>query len=362
MGTSDIDRLIRTHLADLKTFASVDPPEVLAERAGIPVDQIIRLNANENPYGCSPRVAEALANLPLHVYPDPLQRRVRRALADYTGLDDTSIVAGAGSGELIGLLFQVFVDTGDAIIECDPTFGMYSFGARVADAEARSVPRDTNFEIDVAAVENAIDSKAKMIFINSPNNPTGNPASEEQVRPLLETGRIVVVDEAYYEFCNQTFAGLLSEYENLVVLRTTSKWAGIAGLRLGYALASPKVVNHVIDIKSPYNVSTAAEAALLASLEDADALLEKVQRIIDERDRMFSLLRGIADLKLWPSCGNYILCEFASGRALEVFEGLARRGIFVRRFGLERLEDCFRITVGTPEQTDAVIGALKELV
>ena len=362
MTTTDIDKLIRPHLVDIKSYDPVDPPELLAEQAGIPPDKVVKLNGNENPYGGSPKAAEAVANTPLHIYPDPLQRKMRRALGDYTGMDPDYIIAGAGSDELIDLLFRLFISQGDAILDCEPTFGMYGFCARVAGGEVRLVQRDELFEIDVGDVRDAIDSKTKLIFISSPNNPTGNLASEEQVRELLETGLVVVVDEAYFEFCNQTAVGLVESHENLVVLRTLSKWAGLAGLRIGYGIMSPRLVNHVIDIKSPYNVNVAAEAALLASLEDAPALMANVNLIVEERERMSTLLKDIPGVTQWPSHGNFILCQFAPGRAGEIFDALARRGIFVRNFSSERLRDCFRIAVGTPDQTDALIAAMRDIV
>ena len=359
---ADIDRLVRPHLAHVKTYEPVDPPEVLAQRAGVPADQIIKLNGNENPYGASPRAIEAIVRAALHIYPDPLQQEVRRALGGYVGLEPDYLVAGAGADELIDLLLRLFVSPGDSIIECDPTFGMYSFFARITAAGTKSAPRDGLFEADVDAVKDAIDSTSKIIFVSSPNNPTGNVVSEEQVRTLVDTGLIVVVDEAYYEFCNQTVSGLVPEHENLVVLRTLSKWAGLAGIRVGYGIMSPTLVRHTIDIKPPYNISTAAEAALLASLEDSEALLQKVGLIVQERRRMFSLVSEIDGVKPWPSGGNYILCEFAPGRAQAVYNGLANRGIFVRRLSSERLQDHLRISVGTPEQTDAVVKALADLV
>ena len=361
MDSSTITGLVRRHLSTAGTFASVDPPEVLARKAGVPQDKIIRLNANENPYGCSPAVARAIAAAPLHVYPDPMQRGARKAIAEYTGTDAANIVLGSGSGELIDLLFRIFIDPDDSIVECDPTFGMYRFCAGVAGGRVHSVPRDESFEIDVRAVRDAIEPATKIVFINSPNNPTGNPASDDQVRTLLETGRLVVVDEAYFEFCGESFSGLVEEYDNIVILRTMSKWAGIAGLRVGYALAHASVVHQLLRVKVPYNLSIAAEVAVTASLDDADALLERVQAIIDERERMFSLLRGVPGLKPWPSRGNFILCQMADGRAQEVFESLARRGIFVRLPGSDRLKDCFRVSVGTPDQTDAFVAALGEL-
>ena len=362
MPVNNIERLIKPHLVDIKTYDPVDPPELLAKRAGIPEDKIIKLNGNENPYGGSPKASAALAKTPLHIYPDPLQRKIRSALAGYTGMEQEYIIAGAGSDELIDLLFRLFISPGDRILDCDPTFAMYGFCARVAGGEVELVPRDELFEIDVNAVKDAIDSKTKVIFVSSPNNPTGNLASEEQVRALLETGLIIVVDEAYYEFSKQTVAGLTPDYDNLVVLRTMSKWAGLAGLRIGYGIMSPSLVQHIIDIKSPYNVNVAAEAALLASLEDAPALLDNVNLIMEESKRMFSLLEAIPGVTPWPTYGNFILCQFAPGRANAIYEGLASRGIFVRNFGSERLQDCFRIGVGTPEQTDALIEAMKELV
>ncbi len=358
----DITRLVRPHLLDVQTYEAVDPPEVLAERAGIPPEKVIKLNGNENPYGASPKAVAALATTPVHIYPDPLQRKMRAALSAYTGMHPDRIVAGAGSDELIDLLFRLFISPGDTILDCVPTFGMYSFFARIVDGRVASIPRDEVFDLDVDAIRGAVDGRAKLIFVSSPNNPTGNVATESQVRALLETGLVVVIDEAYYEFCNQTVAPLVLHHENLVVLRTLSKWAGLAGLRVGYGIMSPRLVKHILDIRSPYSVSVAAEAALLASLQDAPALLANVAKIVRERERMFSLLRGIAGVTPWPSSGNYILCQFAPGRAQEVFHGLARRGIFVRNYRSERLRDCFRIGVGMPLQTDAVVAAIRDLL
>ena len=359
---TSIAELIRPHLANIKTYEPVDPPELLAQRAGIPEDKIIKLNGNENPFGGSPKASEALAKMPLHVYPDSEQRRARRALAQYTGLDVDHIVVGAGSDELIDLLFRLMIEPGDSIVDFEPTFGMYGFGARVTGAVTRLVQRDELFEIDVDGARDAVDSNTKIIFVSAPNNPTGNMVSEQQVRALLDLGPLVVIDEAYYEFCGETVADMIPQHENLCVLRTMSKWAGLAGLRVGYALASPQLVAHIIDIKSPYNVSTAAEAALIASLKDAPALLERVDENVAERSRLFGLLEAIPGVKPWPSGGNFILLEFEEGRKDEVYEGLADRGIFVREFSSDRLRNAFRMSVGTPEQSDAVVAALKELV
>ena len=362
MPEKKIEGLIRPHLTSVQTYQPVDPPEVLAERAGISPESIVKLNGNENPYGPSPRAAEAVSNADLHIYPDPFQRRLRAALSDYTGFDEANIIAGAGSDELIDLLFRLFIEPGDVILDCEPTFAMYAFCARVAAGELRLIQRDELFEIDIQAVRDAIDDTTKIIFISSPNNPTGNMASEAQVRALLDTGLVVVVDEAYYEFSGETAAGLIQEYDNLVVLRTMSKWAGLAGLRIGYGIMDDALVNHIIDIKSPYNVNVAAEAAALASLEDSEYLLGNVKSIVDDREEMFSALEEIDGVKPWPSQGNYILCQLdGPGKAGDMVSLLADKGIFVRNFGSDRLTDCFRVAIGTPDENAAFLNAVREI-
>lgn len=362
MDGIDLKTFIRPHLRDIEAFAPADPPELQATRAGIPQEQIVRLNANENPYGFSPKVVDAVASVPYNIYPDPFQRQVRAALSEFTGLPADTIVAGAGSDEIIDLIFRLVIEPGDTIIDSEPTFGMYSFDARVNGARTVMVQRDERFDVDVDAVMRAIDDSAKMIFLCSPNNPTGNVATQEQIEGLLATGLLVIIDEAYWEFSGRTAAPLTRDHENLIVLRTMSKWAGIAGLRIGYGIMSPTLVNHIMDIKQPYNVTTAAEAALMATLEDADYLNGNRDLIVGERERMSELLGRIPGVTPWPSGGNFILCEFAPGRAGEIFDKMARRGIFLRKFGSRRLEDFFRISVGTPSDTDAVIAALQEFV
>lgn len=358
----NIEGMIRAHLTEVETYKPVDPPEELARRAGIPQHQIIKLNGNENPNPPHPAVREAVGNTAYNIYPDPLQRKVRDSLARYTGIHSDHIIAGAGSDELIDLLFRLFIQPGDTILDFDPTFGMYAFCARLAEAKLRYVPRTESFDLDVDAATRAIDARTKMIFVSSPNNPTGNLASKEQIQSLLDTGRIIVVDEAYFEFCGQSAANMVTENENLVVLRSMSKWAGLAGLRVGYGLMNPTLVRHIIDIKSPYNLNVTAEAGLLASIEHASELQQAVDDIVVERNRMISLLQELPNVKPWPSAGNFVLAEFPPNEAEQVFQELAGRGIFVRRFGSVRLQDCFRISVGVPEHTDVLLATLKELV
>ena len=356
--TDVMDRL-QPHIRLLDMYQGVDPMEVLAQKAGIPPDRVIKLNGNENPYGPSPKVAEALANFKLYnLYPDPQQRRVRDALSEYLGVGPEHIVAGNGSDEIIDLVLRMYLGPGEKIIDLAPTFGMYSVCARTCGGDVVTVPRDESFEIDVEATQLAVDSRTKAIFLASPNNPTGNIAPEWQVRSLLEMGILVVVDEAYYEFCGQTVLPLVTEYPNLIVLRTFSKWAGLAGLRIGLGVMHPDIARVMMSVKPPYNVNLAAETALLASLADREELVNRVNRIVAERDRMFSLLKGLPGVRPWPSQANFVLFQLPPGKAKGVFEGLATKGIFLRHFSSPRLKDYLRVSAGLPHETDAVIAAL----
>ena len=353
---------VRRDVAALTAYQGVEPPEVLAARAGIPPERVIKLDANENVYGPSPRVAEALAASRTSVYPDPLQRRVRVALARYAGADPEGVLAGSGADEFIDLLVRLFVEPGQGVLDLPPTFGMYRVATRIQGGEVITVPRDDDFEVDVAAVKAALTPNVKLLFLSNPNNPTGTLTPEPLLLDLLELGPLVVVDETYHEFCGFTAAHLLPEYGNLVVLRSFSKWAGLAGLRLGYGLMAPQLVERLIAIKLPYNVSTAAEAALFASLEDSDLLLHRVRLLVEERERMAALLQQFPGVLCYPSRGDFLLCRFPQGQAGRIYAELAGRGIFVRRFDDSRLDDCLRITAGRSEHTNTLVAALREIL
>ena len=360
---TNVRDLLLPHIRQLKTYDGVDPMEVMAQQAGIPPEEVIRLNGNENPFGPSPEVVKALGSFQhYNHYPDPDQRQLRDVLSGYLGVPAEQVVAGNGSDELIDMLLRMFLGPGENIVIPTPTFGMYAFSAEVCGGKVKPVPRDGNFEIDIEATVSEVDTNTKAIFLASPNNPTGNTASEAQIRALLATGKIVVVDETYFEFCGQTTLPLLDEYPNLVVLRTFSKWAGLAGLRIGLGVMDKDIALTMMSMKSPYNVNLAAEVALLASLNDRPTLLSRVQAIVQERKRMIGLLEAIPGIQVWPSQANFILCRLPEGQGQQIFEGLCRRGIFLRYFNTPQLRDYVRASVGLPEETDQVVAALTELV
>ena len=358
----DATSLLQPHIRSLQMYEGVEPLEVLARQAGIPAHKIIKLNGNENPHGPSPRVAEALGSFSLYnTYPDPEQRHLRSLLSEYLGIGAEYIIAGSGSDEIIDLILRMFLAPGEKIVDPSPTFGMYAVCARICGGEVVSVPRDEAFEIDVEAIRQAVDAGTKAILFASPNNPTGNIAPEPQVRALLAMGILVVVDETYHEFCGQTVLPLVPQYPNLIVLRTFSKWAGLAGLRIGLGVMHPDIARVMMAVKPPYNVSLAAELALGASLEDKGGLMERVKTIVAERERMFSLLKELPGVRPWPSQANFILCQFAEGKGKDTYEALSRRGIFLRYFSSPRMKDFVRTSVGLPHETDSLVAALKEI-
>ena len=357
-----IERLIRPELAAFGGYSSATSPETLAGKVGVPVESIIKLDANENPYGCSSRVREALARYDLyHVYPDDGQASLRALLADYAGVDARHVVAGGGSNQLIDLLVRLLVSPGDEVISCVPTFGIYSFSTELGGGRLVAVPRREDFAVDVAAVRAAIGPRTKIIFLANPNNPTGTPIPREDILALVDTGIPVLVDEAYYEFHGETLADLIGRRDNLMVLRTFSKWAGLAGLRVGYGLFPERIADYVLRIKIPYNVNVAAQVAVRESFQDMEYLQGRVRAIVAERDRLFGELSGIAWLRAVPSSANFVLCRVLSGTARDLHQKLRTRGILVRYFDQPLLDNYIRVSAGRPEDTDALLRTLRAI-
>ena len=361
---SRILSLVQPHLLELLGYAPIEPAELLAERLGIAPERIVKLDGNENPYGPSPGTVTALAECKdYNRYPDPHQRSLRAALSDYTGVAGEYIVAGAGSDELIDLLLRAVAGKGDGVIECPPTFGMYGFSTRVAGGRSVVVPRRDDFSLDMPGIR-AVAGEAKIIFLASPNNPTGNPLSGDELEQLLDTDLLVVIDEAYIEFAgsgeDEDFVSLVPQRENLVVLRTFSKWAGLAGLRAGYGIMPAALADVLMHMKPPYSPSIAAEVAMLASLEDRELLMERVGQIVSERKRMADALTALEMLDIYPSQANFLLARLHDGDARAVHDALAEQGVFVRYFDTPELQHCLRISAGTSSDTDRLLAALRE--
>jgi histidinol dehydrogenase len=346
-----------------EAYTAVIPYEVFAAQFGKP-EKIVKLDANENPYGMSKRALDKIAaGKYFSIYPDPQNILLRKRLGDFLDLPWERIFAGAGADELIDVVMSVVLAEGDAVIDCPPTFGMYSFSTGVHRARLLRVNRTPDFSLDPDGIEAAVraEPRAKILFVCSPNNPDGSVVPDETLRRLLALPVLVVLDEAYIEFSGESRIGWTREYDNLAVLRTFSKWAGLAGLRVGYGVFPESLMRRMMTMKLPYNVNAAAYQAAMASLEDYESLSKTFGAIIAEREKMFARLQTIPWLKVYPSRSNFFLCRLAGRDAQAAKAGLEKRGILVRYFDRPGLRDCLRISVGRPQDTDALMEALGKM-
>jgi histidinol-phosphate aminotransferase len=357
-----IEKLILPHLVKFTGYSASTSPDVLKGKVDVTLDSLVKINANENPYGCSPRVLKALAACRnLNIYPDDGQQELRKMLAGYAGAPTECVVAGHGSNTLIDSIVRLFVGPGDEVINNVPTFDIYRFSTEICGGRVVNINRDDAFAVDVRGIKSAISPRTKLIFLSTPNNPTGNITPLEDVVEIIETGLPVIVDEAYFEFSGETVMPLTTKYKNLIVLRSLSKWAGLAGLRIGYGVFPPHIAPYIMAIKIPHNVSVAAEIAVRESLADIDYLRARVDDIIKERSRLFGKLQEISWLRPYPSQANFIYCAVSKGDAAELYLKLQKKGVLVRYFDKPLLKNSIRVSVGKPEHTDILMKALREL-
>jgi histidinol-phosphate aminotransferase len=358
------------HISSLPPYTPIEPFEVLSERVGRTPDKIIKLDANENPYGISPRTRKALAEMRFpHIYPDPESRALRTALAGFTGVPAGNLLAGCGADELIDLVTRLLLEPGDVVINCPPTFGMYPFDTELNAGRIVDVPRRPDFSLDLDGIHAAVEEhKPKLIFLTSPNNPDGSLLPPAALEEILSLPVLVVLDEAYIEFADEkdslgkslSHITCVPTMENLIVLRTFSKWAGLAGLRVGYGAFPSWLMPTLWKAKQPYNVNVAASVAAIASLDDAGYLAQIVARLCAERERMSAGLNEIPYLQTYPSRSNFVLCRVSGRDAAQLKADLAEKyGIFVRYFNKPGLRDHIRISVGKPEQTNVLLEALR---
>ena len=327
------------------------------------LERLIRLDSNENPFGPVPAVREALAAADVwHRYPDPTYAEARRALARYSGAPPDRIVLGNGSDELIDMLVRLFVSPGDRVVIFPPTFDMYEVYTEIAGGQVERVARGQGFAVDLEAAKRAIDRHTKLVFLASPNSPTGNVASANEIETLAAVAPVLVLDEAYAEFAGQNSVPLALERDNVIVLRSLSKWAGLAGLRVGYGVFPAALVPYLNSVRSPYNVNQAAQVAVCATIAEVDLALARVQLIVAERERLAEALPRFSCLRPCPSATNFIFTEVLGVDARELRQELARRGIVVRCYSQPALRDYLRIGVGTPEENDALLAALEEAI
>lgn len=355
----DINKLQRENIRNLRPYSTA--------RDEYKGQASIFLDANENSYG-SPRSAEAPGALAAakdyNRYPDPLQLDLKDAISKIKGVPIENTFLGNGSDEAIDLLFRAFCEPGqDNVIILPPTYGMYEVSAGINNVEVRKVNLLPSFQLDLEGIAEAIDEHTKLIFICSPNNPTGNSIIRTDIETVLANfNGLVVIDEAYINYAKQrTFIKELTEYPNLVVLQTFSKAWGLAALRLGMAFAARPVIDVLNKVKPPYNINQATQDIALDALKNIGQVNEWIKITVAERE---SLGNALAELqmvkKVYPSDANFILIEVED--ALNTYNSLVEKGIIIRdRSKVTLCEGCLRITIGTVAENKTLLATLKTL-
>jgi len=298
----------------------------------------------------------------IHIYPDPESRRIRKLLAAHHQISEQSIVIGAGADELIDLIMRIVIDPSDNVLNCPPTFGMYAFDGVLNQSHLINVPRFSDFSIDIPNIVQAVERYSpKILFIANPNNPDGGIISESEFQQLVNLPLLLVMDEAYIQFMDlrKSYITEVGNFSNLIVLRTFSKWAGLAGLRIGYGVFPKPFVPMLMKAKQPYNVSAAAEQAAIVTMQNISKAEENIAKIVEQRSSLYNSLEQIPWLKPYLSQANFILCKVEEISALEVKQRLRKKGILIRYFDKSGLSDHIRISIGTQEQNEILISALK---
>ncbi len=318
----------------------------------------IYLDTNENPFG---------DNI-INRYPDPLQWKLMEKIAAVkstqfgTKLTAENLALGNGSDELIDMLVRIFCEPGaDSLVYTPPTFGMYQVDADLNNVAAIRVPLDADFDLDVEGIL-AQNGKAKLLFLCSPNSPTGNCMAAERMEKIITDWQgIVVLDEAYVDFCQErSFVPRLKEFPHLAILQTFSKAWGMAGVRLGFCIANTEIINLIRKVKMPYNIDVLKEAYILERLAEKTRFTTEVMQILQERQRMQNELKKHAE-QIYPTQTNFVLVRFADGNT--VYRHLLRNGVVTRNFSAKlQTENCLRITIGTPEENDIVLKLLSEII
>jgi len=355
----NLDSLIRDNIKKMTAYSSA--------RHEFSGNASIFLDANENSFGSPislPSPPGEGLGVRLNRYPDPLQTEVKEKLSKIKGVPAQNIFLGNGSDEAIDLLFRVFCEPGrDNVIIFPPTYGMYEVCAEMNNVKVKKANLTKDFQLDIEGIEKAIDPFTKLIFICSPNNPTGNSINRADIEIVLNNfDGVVVIDEAYINFAKQkTFIGELTEYPNLVVMQTLSKAWGLAGLRLGMAFASMPIIELMNKVKYPYNINTATQLLALKALENINWVNDHITTTVVEREKLKNELLLLENTEMvFPSDANFLLVRIKNAR--EVYQKLCEQGIIVRdRSKVVLCDDCLRITIGTPEENHQLMHELKNI-
>lgn len=346
----DIKKIIRPNIETLKAYSSAKD-----EYTG---EANVLLDANENSLG-SPLTKW------YNRYPDPYQKKVKEKLAFIKQINPEQILLGNGSDECIDILYRTFCEPGkDNIIICPPTYPMYEVGANINNIEIKSAPLLPNFQLNVAHIEQLVNERTKIIWICSPNNPTGNSIDRIDIETILNHfNGLVVIDEAYINFSKQkSFAQSLIDYPNLIVLQTLSKAWGLAGLRLGMCFASEAIIKYMNKVKPPYNINIVTQELVLTALEEVGQVNDMIQHLVAMRIALTEVIANMPQVQeVYPSDTNFLLVKIPN--ASQLYKYLLTQGIVVRdRSSLENCSDSLRITIGTEQENTQLVDAMAKWI
>ncbi len=321
----------------------------------------IKLNTNENPYPPSPQVTEALRAIKpaiWRLYPDPHSDKLRQAIARVYDLKLDNVIIGNGSDELLSIALRCFTGERDRVIFPSPSYSLFDVLTRIQGAEVVRIELNDDFSLP----ESFFATQGSLKFLASPNSPTGTFYPLDVIDRLLERADgVVVVDEAYVDFSEESALPLVRKYPNLLITRTFSKAFGLAGLRIGYAFADPELIAGMMKVKDSYNLNQVSALAAEAAVSDQDYFRQTINKIKTERDYLRDQLEKLSFF-VYPSEANFLLCRPAPGTAQKIYERLLARKILIRYFDLPRLRDCLRISMGTHEQMETLVEALREIL
>lgn len=356
MKNINIKKFVRKDLNKIKGYTPGTSAQDLAEIYKQDAKDVTKLNANENPYGYSPAVFKNINNPWYRFYPPSDYKNLRFEIGKYVGAKPEQIIVGSGSDEIIDLFLRIIIDTNDSIINCPPTFPMYDDFIKLNKGKVINILRNKDFSINVQKIIKVSKQKnVKAIIICNPNNPTGNITPLSDIETILNTGKIVIVDEAYFEFSKLTALPLLNKYKNLVIFRTFSKWAGLAGFRIGYGVMDKFFVSLLLRLKLPFNVNVIAESAAITTLQDLSFAKDSIKKIIDERERMYKTLSKITDIQVYQSYGNFLFVQVKKNMYEKIKSAFEKNKISLRYTDTPLTPNGIRITIGKPEQNNKIL-------
>ena len=358
---------IREAVLKLKPYEWEPSKRDIAEEVGIPEEQILRFDMNTVPIKPEPvlqKFSEIVSKLPVNEYPDPSYRELREALSEYLDVPIENLTVTVGADEALDIMVKTFIDPGTKALISSPTYSFYRVIVETLGGRMVEVLRKPDFSDNIEAlIDECLSPDARIVFLCSPNNPTGNITPEKDAVRLLEAVECAVaVDEAYAEFSGTTLSKLTSEFENLIVVRTFSKAFGMAGVRIGYMVAHPKTIELLNKVRPPNSVSVVSLAIAKLALQFRDEILPEVQKIMAEKERVRAELAKLPGLKVYPSWANFVLVRFEEADAFRVYRELLKRGLVVRRLTGPMLEGCLRITILERWANDRLITALREIL